>query len=175
MPDSLKIRKLGDAIFGLQRDFLVYFFLLLIGAMLADMGARFFLNHSIFAMSDFIGFSSVWLYAIGASYATQERAHIKAEFINDLVRTDRTRHLFRLIAAAISAVMSAVFTKWSYDLCMYAVEVGEVTQGYPVPKVFFQSSFLIGGGLMTVYFFREVIECYVARKNNEPFILTEEH
>ena len=155
--------------------FLIYFFLLLIFGMLADMGARFFFNQSIFALSDFVGFASVWLYAIGASYSTQGRAHIKAEFINDVVKTDRNRHLFRMIATAISVVMSAFFTKWSYDLCVYSIDLGEVTQGYPVPKVIFQSSFLIGGLLMTIYFLRETVDCYLARKNDLPFIPAEEH
>jgi TRAP-type C4-dicarboxylate transport system permease small subunit len=175
MPDKSKTRRIGDWVIRAQRNFIVFIFLLLIIAMLADMGARFFLNKSIFALSDFVGFSSVWLYAIGASYATQGRDHIKAEFINDIVKTDRTRHLFRLISTAISAAMSAVFTKWSYDLCMYSIEIGEVTQGYPVPKIIFQSSFLVGGFLMAVYFFREIIDCYIARKNNVTFIPAEAH
>lgn len=175
MSESSKIRKIGDLIIKAQRIFLIYFFLLLVIAMLADMCSRFFFKQSIFALSDFVGFASVWLYAIGASYATQGRSHIKAEFINDLVKTDRNRHLFRMVSTAISAVMSAIFTKWSYELCIYSMELGEVTQGYPVPKVIFQSSFLVGGLLMTIYFFRETVDCYLDRKNNLPFVSAEEH
>ena len=175
MTEISRIRRIADLVVKGQRAFLSYFFMLLLIAMLADMGSRFFFHKSIFALSDFVGYASVWLYAIGASYSTQNRGHIKAEFINDLVRTDRNRHLFRMMSTAVSCLMSAIFTKWSYDLCVYSIELGEVTQGYPVPKIIFQSSFFVGGLLMTAYFFRETVDCYLARKNNLPFIPAEEH
>ena len=124
-----------------QRTFLFYLLLILTLGMLLEIVIRYLFNQSIFGLSDFIGYTSVWLYAVGASYATHERSHIKAEFINAFVRSDKTRHIIRLVAVSVSTVMSAIFTKWSYDLCLYSMEIGEKTQAYPVPKVIFQASF----------------------------------
>jgi TRAP-type C4-dicarboxylate transport system permease small subunit len=175
MTVSSKAQKAGALMVKIQRSFLFYIMLTLTLAMLLDMSARFFFNQSIFGLSDFIGYSSVWLYAIGASFATYERSHIKAEFLNVFLPSDRARHISRLVSAAVSLVMSAIFTKWSYDLCVYSLEVQEKTQAYPVPKVIFQASFFFGGILMTIYFLWEAIDCVVCLKENKPFVPSEEH
>ncbi len=127
--------------------------------MLAEILSRFFFNQSIFGLSDFIGYASVWLYAIGASYATYERSHIKAEFLGIFLKSGRSLPLFGFIAALISTGMSAIFTKWSYDLCVYSIQIQEKTHAYPVPKVIFQASFFVGGIIMTVSFLWEALSC----------------
>ena len=167
------VSSVGKLMVRLQRAFLFYLLLILTGAMLLEICVRYFFNQSIFGLSDFIGYTSVWLYAVGASFATYEKSHIKAEFINAMVRSDRTRHVFRLIAALISAFMSAIFTKWSYELCVYSIQVNEKTQAYPVPKVIFQSSFFVGGLLMTIYFLWEALDCFISLKENRPFVPAE--
>lgn len=167
MQQSLsKIQAAGRLLVRLQKIFLFYLFALLVLAMLVELLVRFFLKQSIFGLSDFIGFTSVWLYAIGASFASYERSHIKAEFINVFVRSNRTRNLARFFSAVVSAGMAAVFTKWSWDLCVYSVSIGEVTQAYPVPKVIFQSSFFFGGILMVIYFIWEAADCFTDFKLN---------
>jgi len=166
MPSESKFQTAGRILVRFQKLFLFYLFAILVLAMLLELLVRFFLKQSIFGLSDFIGFTSVWLYAIGASFASYERNHIKAEFINVFVKSIRIRNLARFVSAAISTGMSAVFTKWSWDLCVYSVSVGEVTQAYPVPKVIFQSSFFFGGILMVIYFLWEAIDCFTDLKLN---------
>ncbi|MFZ0612624.1 MAG: TRAP transporter small permease [Desulfobacterales bacterium] len=158
-PES-KLRKAGRTLVQLQKFFLFYLFLILVLAMMLELLVRFFLKQSIFALSDFIGFASVWLYAIGAALASYERSHIKAEFIGLFVKSKRIRILARFFSACVSTAMSVIFTKWSWDLCVYSVSVGEVTQAYPVPKVIFQSSFFVGGILMVIYFLWEAVYCF---------------
>lgn len=168
-PES-KLKRAGRIMVGLQKIFLFYLFTLLIMAMMLELLVRFFLKQSIFGLSDFIGFSSVWLYAIGASFASYERSHIKAEFINVIVKSNRLRHLSRFISAVVSTLMSVVFTKWSWDLCVYSVSIGEVTQAYPIPKVIFQSSFFVGGILMAIYFLWEAIDCLDDFRKNRSMV-----
>jgi len=160
------VHKAGLMLVKVQRFFLFYLFWLLMLAMLLELLIRFFLKQSIFGLSDFIGFASVWLYAIGAALASYDRTHIKAEFVNVFAKSSRVRNLFRFVSAVISAGMSVIFTKWSWDLCVYSVAVGEVTQAYPVPKVIFQSSFFVGGILMVIYFLWEAVDCFVNFRKN---------
>ncbi len=86
--------------------------------------------------------------------------------MNVFAKSSRVRHLCRLVSAVISTGMSAIFTKWSWDLCVYSVAVGEVTQAYPVPKVIFQASFFVGGILMVIYFLWEAVDCFVDFRKN---------
>ena len=173
MNSESKLQKAARILVELQKFFLFYFFLLLVLGMMLDLLTRFFIGESIFALSDFIGFASVWLYAIGASFASYERSHIKAEFLNVFVKSNRIRHFTRFIAASVSTVMSVVFAKWSWDLCVYSISVGEVTQAYPVPKVIFQSSFFFGAILMIIYFLWEAVSCFQDYKHNRPFLKIE--
>jgi TRAP-type transport system small permease protein len=166
MNASNPLHRAGLILVRIQRFFLFYLFLVLVVAMLFELLVRFFLKQSIFGLSDFIGFASVWLYAIGAALASYDRTHIKAEFVNVFARSPRVRNLCRLVSAVISAGMSAIFTKWSWDLCVYSVSVGEVTQAYPVPKVIFQSSFFVGGILMVIYFLWEAVDGWNDFRNN---------
>jgi TRAP-type C4-dicarboxylate transport system permease small subunit len=152
----------------LQKYFLFYLFALLVMGMMLELLVRFFLKQSIFGLSDFIGFASVWLYAIGAAYASYERSHIKAEFINVFAKSQRVRTFTRFFSACISTAMSAFFTKWSWDLCVYSISVGEVTQAYPVPKVIFQSSFFFGGILMIIYFLWEAVDSFSEFRKAKP-------
>jgi TRAP-type C4-dicarboxylate transport system permease small subunit len=161
------MQKLGFLLARLQKMFLFYLFLILVLGMMLELLIRFFLKQSIFGLSDFIGFSSVWLYAIGAAMASYDRSHIKAEFINVFARSTRVRNFSRFISALISTAMSAVFTKWSWDLCVYSISVGEVTQAYPVPKVIFQSSLFVGGILMVIYSLWETIDCLSDFRKNQ--------
>ncbi|MCF8091796.1 MAG: TRAP transporter small permease [Desulfotignum sp.] len=160
------VHKAGLMLVKVQRFFLFYLFLLLVVAMMLELLVRFFLKQSIFGLSDFIGFASVWLYAIGAALASYDRTHIKAEFVNVFARSTRFRNLCRFVSAVISTAMSVIFTKWSWDLCVYSVSVGEVTQAYPVPKVIFQSSFFVGGILMVIYFLWEAVDCFIDFRKN---------
>lgn len=160
------IHRAGLILVRIQRFFLFYLFLVLVVGMLLELLVRFFFKQSIFGLSDFIGFASVWLYAIGAAMASYDRTHIKAEFVNVFAKSARVRNLCRLVSAVISAGMSAIFTKWSWDLCVYSVAVGEVTQAYPVPKVIFQASFFVGGILMVIYFLWEAVDCFVDFRKN---------
>lgn len=144
-----------------QKQFLFYLFAVLILAMLLELLIRFFLKASIFGLLDFVGFASVWIYAIGAAFASYERSHIKAEFLSIAVKSERIRAFARFFSALVSTGMSVLFTKWSWDLCVYSISINEMTQAYPVPKVIFQASFFIGGILMSLYFFREAIDCFM--------------
>jgi TRAP-type C4-dicarboxylate transport system permease small subunit len=168
-PES-KLQRAVRILAQLQKYFLFYLFALLVTAMLLELLVRFFLRQSIFGLSDFIGFASVWLYAIGAAYASYERSHIKAEFVNLIAKSRRVRHFTRFFSACVSTVMSAFFTKWSWDLCVYSIAVGEVTQAYPVPKVIFQSSFFFGGILMVIYFMWEAIDSFLDFKKQNPIV-----
>jgi TRAP-type C4-dicarboxylate transport system permease small subunit len=170
---SKKMQAAGRIMVKVQQGFLFYLLLVLTLAMLAEIMSRFFLNKSIFGLSDFVGYTSVWLYAIGASYATYERSHIKAEFLGVFLRSTRSLHFSRLVAASISAGMSAIFTKWSYDLCVYSIQVQEKTHAYPVPKVIFQASFLVGAFIMTIYFLWEAFSCFIRLRDNAPHLPSE--
>jgi len=153
---SLKI--LGEWSATIQEGLLFFLMSLLSVAMLAEVLTRYLFKTSLFGVEQFIGYAAVWLYLIGASYGTYERSHIKAEFINVIVKSKRKRDIIRTISAALSTFMSAIFTKWSWSYCVESVLTKETTPTHNVPMIYFQSALLVGAALMTIYFLWEMIE-----------------
>ena len=144
-------------ILGIQHAFLIIIFLLLASTMFAESFARYVIGRGFFAIEDFVGYTAVWLYFIGAAYATNERTQIKADIINMIFKSERTLSIIRAVVAAYSIVIAAVLTKWSYAFVMWSISQHETTAVYAVPFVYFQSAFLVGSGLMALYFFLEFI------------------
>jgi TRAP-type C4-dicarboxylate transport system permease small subunit len=152
------LRRLNSGVAKLQRAFLFVLMSILSLAMLAEVITRYFFNTSLFGLEQFIGYAAVWLYFIGASYGSYERTHIKAEFINIIVRSSRQRDGVCAFSGAVSTAMSAVFVKWSWDFCVESVKMHETTPTHGVPMIYFQSALLVGAVLMTIYFTWETIE-----------------
>lgn len=144
-------------ILRIQFAFLIVISLILATGMFAEAFARYVIGRGFFAMEDFIGYTAVWLYFVGAAHATNERTQIKADIINMVFKSERTLSIIRAVVAAFSVVIAALMTKWSYAFVVWSVNQHETTPVYGVPFVYFQSAFLVGSGLMALYFFLELI------------------
>lgn len=152
------LSKLNAVMAAVQRGFLFALMSLLSLAMMAEIVTRYFFHTSLFGLEQFIGYTAVWLYFIGASYGSYERTHIKAEFVNVLIKTRRKRNAVRAFSAAVSTAMSVVFAKWSWDFCVESVRMKETTPTQGVPMIYFQAALLVGAVLMIVYFTWETVD-----------------
>ena len=151
------LKRVNGVFVSLQRAFLFSLMALLTAAMFAEIVTRYFFNTSLFGLEEFVGYTAVWVYFIGAAYGSYERSHIKAEFIDVLFRGPRLSKGIRSIAAAISTWMCIIFTKWSYDFVAESIQMNERSPTHNVPMVYFHSALLVGGVLMTIYFIWETI------------------
>lgn len=160
-------QQINKFIVNLQKVFLFCLMSILSLGMLAQIITRYIFNSSFFGLEQFIGYSAVWLYFIGAAYGSYERSHIKAEFINILIKSQRQQQGIRAFAALVSSVMAAIFTKWSWQFCAESIAIGETTPSYGVPMIYFQAALLVGGVLMTLYFSIEAIDhlCQLLKKD----------
>ena len=162
------VKKINSFFVAAQRGFLCFIMALLTVSMFAEIITRYFFNTSLFGLEEFVGFTAVWVYFIGASYGSYERSHIKAEFVEVLFRKPRSANAVKTLAGVVSTWMSLIFTKWSYTFVMESIQMDERSPTYDVPMVLFQSALLVGAVLMTVYFLWETIEfAYYTVKGKE--------
>ena len=152
------ISKFNTIFIKALKGFLATLMALLLTAMTTEVITRYFFNTSLFGLEYFVGYFAVWLYMIGSAYGSYERSHIKADFINQLLKGKRARNSVRSITAAISTFISFIFTKWSYIFCMESIQTHEVDSAHNVPMIYFHMSLLIGALLMTIYFLIESID-----------------
>jgi len=153
------VKKFNSGLAALQRGFLFFAMGLLTLAMFTEIVSRYIFHHSFFGLEHFIGFASMWVYFIGSAYGSYERSHVKAELIRTVVKSKRTYNIIRSLSAAVSTWVSCIFVIWSYEFCMDSIAMKETTWTLNVPMVYFQSSLLVGGILMVVYFLWETIDC----------------
>ena len=152
------IRRFNSGLVAAQRGLLFFLMVLLTTAMLAEVVTRYFFGHSLFGLEQFVGYTAVWVYFIGAAYGAYERSHIKAEFIGMAIKNKRKLMIVRSAAAAVATFVSCVLAKWSLDFCLASIRVHETSPTHNVPMVYFQSALLVGAILMVAYFWWEAIE-----------------
>jgi len=151
-------KKVHFGVLNLQRILLVCLFLPLTGAMFAETVARYVVGRGFFAIEDFVGYTAVWLYFIGAAYATHERTQVKAEIVGMVLKSPRTLNITKAVVAAISVIVAAIMTQWTYELVVFSIESNFRTPVYQVPFVYFQAALLVGSFLMAVYFLAELTD-----------------
>jgi len=151
-------KKFHFGVLNIQRTILICLFLPLTGAMFAEVIARYVIGKGFFAIEDFIGYTAVWLYFIGAAVATHERTQIKAEIVSMIFKGPRTLNIIKAVVAAISVIVAAIMTQWSYKFIAWSISMNERTPVYQVPFVYFEAALLVGSFLMVIYFLMELID-----------------
>ena len=151
-------KKVHAGILNGQRLLLIILFLPLTLAMFAETVARYVIGKGFFAMEDFIGYTAVWLYFVGAAYATHERTQVKAEITGMFLKNPRTLNIIKAVVAAISVAVAAIMVQWTYKLVAFSIASDFRTPVHQVPFVYFQAGIFVGACLMAVYFFTELMD-----------------
>ncbi len=155
----LKIgKKIHLGVLNAQRLLLIIIFVPLTLAMFAETFARYVIGKGFFAIEDFIGYTAVTLYFIGAAYSTYERTHIKAEITSVFIKNQRTLSIIRAGVATFSVAVACLFVYWAWGLISFSIASDYRTPVYQVPFVIFQMSILVGGILVTIYFIAEAVD-----------------
>ncbi|HUU64680.1 MAG TPA: TRAP transporter small permease [Dehalococcoidales bacterium] len=152
------VRKVHFGVLNAQKLLLIFLFLPLTLTMFAETVARYALGIGFFAIEDFVGYTAVWLYFIGAAVATHERTQVKAELTGMFLKNPRALSILRAVVAAISVGVAAIMTQWTYAFVVWSVHMNETTPVHQVPMVYFEASLLVGSFLMTVYFTLELVD-----------------
>ena len=152
------VKGLHFGVLNAQKLLLICLFIPLTGAMFAEVIARYVIGKGFFAIEDFIGYTAVWLYFIGAAYATHERTQVKAEIVSMIFKGPRTLNIIKAVVAAISVIVAAIMTQWSYKFVAWSISMNERTPVYQVPFVYFEVALLVGSFLMVIYFLMELID-----------------
>lgn len=128
--------------------------------MLVQVISRYVFEVAISGLDEITGHTAVWLYLMGAAYASYERSQIKAEMVHLVVKSERVLALIRGIATTIAAVVAGFMVSWSFDYVLWSIKKHEVTPTLQLPTVYFQISILIGAVIMCYYFIREAVFFY---------------
>jgi TRAP-type C4-dicarboxylate transport system permease small subunit len=152
------VKRLHFGVLNAQKLLLICLFLPLTGAMFAEVIARYVIGKGFFAIEDFIGYTAVWLYFIGAAYATHERTQVKAEIVSMIFKSPRTLNIIKTLVTTIAFLVACLMTQWSYKFVVWSISMGERTPVHQVPFVYFEVAILVGSVFMAIYFLIELID-----------------
>lgn len=146
-----------DSLLGMtMKTIAVVLSVVIVLLMVLEVITRYVLGEPFFGLEELTLISVMWLYMIGASMATRERSHLKADIIQFMVRNDRALRVIAALATLISLVMAVMIAQWAFDLMAWGYMKQQTTPVFAIPWVFSQSSLFFGSLAFVLYLIRDL-------------------
>ena len=149
---------IGRRFLTLQKGILIVASLFLVIDVFAEVLLRYVFKHPIFGTDELASLVAVWVYFIGAAYATQTRTHIEGSFVSAFVKKQVVVDSVRLVVLIFTLIICVMFAYMSYDWCIWTIENNVQTTSLFFPTIYGEIAMLIGAILMIIYFSIEVVE-----------------
>lgn len=152
-------RVIWKGLLWLQRVSLVVLALFTGGLITAEVVFRYFLEIPGLWVEELCTYVILWLYLLGASYATYERSYIRAGIMQMFFK-DNPKVLsgFQVGAAFISLGVSCLLAIWSYNNFIWVLTVDPRTVVLFLPLAYARLGLVCGFTLMALYFLAELID-----------------
>lgn len=139
------------ALLGIQRVVLAVSCALIIVGLFAEVVARYVFSASILGLAELILIPTLWMYFIGASYASRRGEHISANILDVLLGSERAKAVVVLIVAVISVVLSVILAYWGIAYLTESIARGASSNIWGMPLAIMQSAVTVGFLLMCAY------------------------
>jgi TRAP-type C4-dicarboxylate transport system permease small subunit len=127
---------------------------------------RYFFNTDLYAIDEFEVICAFWLYFTGAAYASFTKKQITADIVTFLVKSTKTRRAISIASSFLTLVICCAFTKFSYDLIVFAVKRSQKTAVWQIPMTFMYGAIIVGFVLMTLYCIRDFWQNIMPERGN---------
>lgn len=96
---------------------------------------------------------ALWLYMMGAAYASFERSHIKVDIIEISIKSPRRQLLVKLIASLITLSLAMLFIWWGYQFFIWDLEYNPQTPTLRFPIIYARCSMFFSAGILGGFYF----------------------
>ncbi len=115
---------------------------------------RYLFEANLFAYEEWMLVAAFLLYFIGAAQGSYDNSHIKADLLNEWIKSPRTRRRYAIATLGLEIAIGAVLTYWGFlmvaeDLAKYP-EL-PATPVYKIPLAVPLATIFLGFFLMTLY------------------------
>lgn len=119
--------------------------------------SRAVLNVPVFGLEELVLLGAMWLYMLGAVFASRERSHLSADFVQVMCKNQTVIRFMHMVATVISLFMAFMFATWSYDLLEWGIMKGQKSTVFKLPWYLSQSSLFFASVLFIFYLARDFI------------------
>jgi len=120
-------------------------------AVLTQIMLRYVFKAPLFGVEEFSILIAMWVYFIGAIYATKLDSHIQGDLAERLFRKVRHKAVVKIITWCLSLGACLLFIYHGSKYCIWVYVGGEKTAGLWWPRIYSISSIFFGAVFMTIY------------------------
>ena len=156
------MKKIGHAIWRLlihSQRFLMALFSALIAVLLFLQALfRYFLDLPLFGIEEAAVYLAIWLYFIGAAYASYGRYYISASLLDLVFDGSQVQKVIELIAMLISLAVLGTMVYWCWLHLAWTAQFNMQSVELKMPIAFLQSIVVVGLALSWFYMLLECID-----------------
>ncbi|SIS90141.1 TRAP transporter small permease [Paracoccus saliphilus] len=119
--------------------------------------SRAFLGEPVFGLEEIMLLSIMWFYMLGATLASRENSHLKADFLDVITENPAAHRVAAIAATVISICASLAFCYWAADFILFSLSRGQTTPVFGIPFWVSQLSILVAAILLTAYLIRNLV------------------
>lgn len=150
-----------------ERWALLFFYVLLVGAMSIEVLRREVFSYSSIWGEEIVRYSFIYLAWIGAALAVRERAHIRIDVLMHYLGP-RTKAVLYMFGDIVMFVVACVAIYWSFETVMVSWKFGSVTDGLRISKVWFLMAVPVGFGLVILRLIQSFIRDINSLRTGSP-------
>ena len=139
------------ALLAAQRWILFICCALVVIGLFAQVILRYVLGTTILGLNELILIPTIWMYFIGASYASAEGTHISADVLQVYLRSNRIKQVVRTIVSAISLAVGLILSWWACLYIQHSLDRPGATPVFGLPLIIVQMAVIVGFILMSFY------------------------
>lgn len=120
-------------------------------AVVTQVMLRYVFKAPLFGIEEFAVLIAIWVYFIGAAYATKLDSHIQGDLAERLFREARHKAVVKAITWSLSLGACLLFIYHGSKYCIWVYAAGEKTPGLWWPRIYSISSIFFGAVFMIIY------------------------
>lgn len=119
---------------------------------------RYIFKMDLFGIEELIIIPSIWLYFMGASYASYEKSHISADIVSSYIKNEKTLIAISIIRGVLSCIIVSIVSYWTLQFLIWGVSSGGKTPVWNIPMYISIIAVFIGFLFMLIYSVFHLVE-----------------
>jgi len=123
------------------------------------------INFESSAWEEIARFLSIWFYMLTIAIAAREDSHLRAGFINNLIKSPKIKVILEILYNLISLTCIVIFTHWSVIQLRWIISMKQISLVLMMPMWIVYLSFLVGSILTAIHILTYLIKSINEFKN----------
>lgn len=112
---------------------------------------RYVFQVPVMGLEETLLYPTIWLYIVGATNASRENSHIRANVLEIFLTTKRQHTILAIIGEVISLIVGLWLLIWAWEFTAYAWRVWKESPTLYIPTFYSDVALFVGIALMMLY------------------------